>query len=101
MKIDFDYYTHIVDNLVGYILHQLLGILYAANLAGIVNANIDCATLSIGETAYPFKIVVFPDLLIFYVLGFHVSITLKTKFHCVTDEMESAFCEERSLIQSI
>ena len=77
------YDAKIIDNLVGNVFHQFLGIRQTYHLLLIIHSDKNATTLRIGETTYPFQIFVSPRFFIFYILTFikHVVSSLKRKTH--------------------
>ncbi len=64
-QVDIFHDAQIVDNLVGNVLHQFLGIGQANHFFVVVHADVDATAMRIGEAAYPFQIFVSPRLLVF------------------------------------
>ena len=57
-----------IDYFIGYILHQLMQLIHTDNFHIISNTNIYLTAMRVSETGYPLKILVFPNLFVFYVL---------------------------------
>ena len=60
-------------HLVGDVLQKAFGVVHANHLALVVHADVERATLCVGETADPLQVFVTPRLLVFNILLFHTT----------------------------
>lgn len=72
-----------LDTFVWQIFQQVFFIVNADNTAVVVDTDIQGAALGVGEAANPFKVFVFPGLLVFHILRFHTLITTTGTIYCV------------------
>ena len=72
MEIHVDHYAQYIAHFVRQIFHQLVGIVqpYYIMRRVIIQSKEDATSIGVCEAANPFEVLVFPDLLVFYVLTF-------------------------------